>query len=90
MKYICMCFTMLFGRMINTFTPICKSISKNTRNIVKSLSGIFTPYTSGIFTPYTSTPVSLYQKCITIIPGYMEHDPKKEAKKMDKIKNNNF
>jgi len=74
MKYICMCFTMLLARMINTFTPIYNSISKNTRNIVKSLSGIFTPY--------TSTPVSLYQKCITIVPGYMEHDPKKEAKKI--------
>jgi hypothetical protein len=73
MKYICMCFTVLLGRMMDAFTPIYRSISENTRSIVKSFSGIFTSH--------TSTPISLYEKSITIIPGYMEHDPKKEAKK---------
>jgi hypothetical protein len=71
-----MCFTFLVGRMVDAFTPIYDSISKRTYSIVKSFSGLFTPY--------TCTPTSLYQTCKKIVPGYMEHDPKTEAKKKTK------
>jgi hypothetical protein len=73
MKYICMCFTVMVGRMMEAFTPIYDSISKKTYSIVKSFSGLFTPY--------TCTPIPLYKKCKIIVPGYMEHDPKSGEKK---------
>jgi len=89
MKYIYIYISALFLKIINSFTPIITKYFNPCNNIVKSLSGLLQniPYINNKFLATNSIKekdknCDLHlEKCkeITILPGYMEHDPKAEA-----------
>jgi hypothetical protein len=95
MKYVYFYISLLFLKIIDAFKPfISKYISERTsERIIKSLSGLLQniPY---INNKLLVNPISVIEtekpdcdvtsescKINIIVPGYMEHDPKKEAEK---------
>jgi len=91
MKHIYIYISALFVKIINAFAPIITKYFKPYKNnsIVKSLSGLLQniPYinkvlenTNSITEKDKNCDLHL-EKCkdITIVTGYMEHDPKVEA-----------
>jgi len=87
MKYIYVYISALFVKIINAFTPIIrKYFNPCNNNIVKSLSGLLQnlPYINDKLLGHKEKDKGCdlhLEKCkdITIIPGYMDHDPKVEA-----------
>jgi hypothetical protein len=63
-----------FSKIIEAFRPYCKKIIEKTRSIVKSLSGLLKIKSTEFLGEYNITTI--------IIPGYMEHNPKKMTKEL--------
>lgn len=95
MKYVYFYISLLIYKIIDAFKPfISKYISERTsERIIKSLSGLLQniPYINNKF---LENPVSVIKmekpdcdvtseicKINMIVPGYIEHEPKKEAEK---------
>ena len=95
MKYVYFYISLLICKIIDAFKPfISKYISERTsERIIKSLSGLLQniPYINNKF---LDNPISVIKmekpdcdvtaeicKINVIVPGYMEHDAKKEAEK---------
>lgn len=95
MKYVYFYISLLIYKIIDAFKPfISKYISERTsERIIKSLSGLLQNILY-INNTHLENPVSVIEmekpdcdvntescKIKIIVPGYMEHDPKKEAEK---------
>ena len=65
------CFV-FFSKIIEAFRPYCKKIIEKTRSIVKSLSGLLKIQSTEFLGEY-----NINKNTTIIIPGYMEHNPKK-------------
>jgi hypothetical protein len=86
----------LFFNIINSFKPFIINISYKTNRIIKSLSGILKKLSflkfednnpNSIIEMNCDTDCEIgydLEKCETIIPGYMEHEPKRESLKKHK------
>jgi len=90
MKYIYFYISAIFLKIldfVDSFIPfIEKYIPQNTRDIVKSLSGLLqniNPYSNNIKKP-TDKICDIQSEII--IPGFMEHNPKAEALRLFKRK----
>jgi len=87
MRYIYIYISALFVKILNAFTPIVTKYFNPCNNIiVKSLSGLLQniPYINDKLLSHKKKDKNRdlnLEKCkdITIIPGYIEHDPKIEA-----------
>lgn len=87
MKYLFFYISVLFFKIINTFTPFITKyfFSYKSNTIVKTLSGLLQNIAYINNTIFTKHPNSIIEtqcnleKCNIMIPGYMDHEPKAEA-----------
>ena len=88
--------SILFFKFINSFTPFIKKyfFENKSLSIIKSISGLLQHISHKnkklLYCPVSIIEIETTQNCDfnlekckikTIISGYMEHDPKKEASK---------
>ena len=75
MKYIFIYLYLSFVNIIDSLKPFVKKniFLYNSKQIIKSLSGLLCKYNVFIKNEDNS------ETCKIIIPGYMDHEPKKEA-----------